>query len=76
MPWKSFPYYWPRMRGVHRSKVASNAKVLQSFDVFFVVSLDKLVNKQSSFQWFEMPWRSCDVTLMTTEDSNILSAQI
>ena len=34
-----------------------------SFDVFFVVGL-KLLNKQSTCQWVEMPWHSHDVTVM------------
>ena len=27
--------------------------VMPSFDVIFVISLEKLLNKQSSFQWFD-----------------------
>ena len=36
--------------------------MIRCFDVFFVVSLKKLLNKQSSCGWFQTPWRSC-VTL-------------
>ena len=32
--------------------------VKQSFDVSFLVSLNKLLNKQWNCWWFEMPWRS------------------
>ena len=30
--------------------------VMKRFDAFFDVSLNKLVNKQTSCQWFQMPW--------------------
>ena len=39
--------------------------VIYSFDVFFAVNLNRLLGKQSSCQWVEMPWCSCDVTVMT-----------
>ena len=38
--------------------------VMLKFNVFFVVSLNKLLRQQSNFQWFETPWRLCDVTVM------------
>ena len=70
---KRFPHNWPFNVGnplvigkcpLHRaSKVELNA-------VFFVVSLNKLLFKQSSCGWFEMPWckwvikfNSCSQTL-------------
>ena len=28
-------------------------------------SLNRLLNKQSSCRWFELPWRSCDLTVMS-----------
>ena len=34
--------------------------VTQSFDVFFVVNLNKLLNKQSRGWWFETPWHHCN----------------
>ena len=34
--------------------------VMRGFDVFFVVNLIKLLNKQWSGCWFDMPWRSFD----------------
>ena len=63
---KRFPSYWPFVRGIHRSPVNSphNWSVTQSSDVLFAVSPDKLQNKQSSCQWFETPWRSCDITVL------------
>ena len=32
------------------------------FDVYFPVSLNRLLNKQWDCQWIETHWRSCDVT--------------
>ena len=37
----------------------STGPVVQSFDVFSDVSLNKPLNKQSSYWWFEMPQCSC-----------------
>ena len=34
-----------------------------SFDISFVVSLKKLFNKQLSWEWFQIPWCSCDITM-------------
>ena len=61
MTWKRFPLYWPFGRDSHRSPVDSHHKgpVMRNFEVFFVVSLIKKWNKQSSCLWC-----SCDITLM------------
>ena len=40
----------------------SQRVIMWSFDVLFDVSLNKLLNKQSSCRWSEMLWCSCDVT--------------
>ena len=32
---------------------------------FISVSLNMLLSQQSSYQWFETPWRSCDVTVIS-----------
>ena len=40
------------------------ATVNRDFDIFFVVSLNKLMNKQSSWLWFLMPRTSCHVTIV------------
>ena len=37
---------------------------MKGFDGPFVVSLNKLVNKQSRHRWIETPWCSYDVTKM------------
>ena len=34
------------------------------FDVFLIVNLKKLWEKQSSGRWFERPWPSCNVSVM------------
>ena len=49
--------------GVDSPQIAEGP-VIQTFDVFFVVGLSKLVNKQSGFRWFVTPWRLCDVTVL------------
>ena len=52
--------------GNRREPVDSPHKgpVTQRFDVFFVVSFNNLLNKQWDWQWFQMPWCSCDITVM------------
>ena len=54
------------MQGILQSLFDSPHKgpVMQNFDVCFDISLNKLLNKQSNGQWFEMPWYSCYVTVM------------
>ena len=47
--WRGFPRYWLFMGDL---------------DVFFDISLNKLLSTQPIYQWFEMPLRSCDVTVM------------
>ena len=49
--------------GVDSPQIAEGP-VIQTFDVFFVVGLSKLVNKQSGYRWFVTPWCSCDVTVL------------
>ena len=48
-----FSHYWPFVRGIHQSLVDSPHKglVMWSFDVFFLVSLNKLLTYQSNCQW-------------------------
>ena len=38
---------------------------MKNFAVFFVVSHNKLLNKQVSCCWLEMPWYSCSIILMS-----------
>ena len=62
-PWHGnpLPQYWPA-----RSTVDSPRKwpVIWCFYVLFGLSLNKLLNKQSSWWWFETQCRPCDVTIM------------
>ena len=37
---------------------------LLSFEAFFIVCPNKLLNKQSNCQWFKMPWHSFDVIVI------------
>ena len=46
-----------------------------SFAVSIVVILNKLLNKQSSCQWFDTPWGSCDVTAMERKAFVLLSTE-
>ena len=60
---KSFPNYWPFVRGIHLDS-PHKGPVMRSFDVFFVVCLYKLLNKQSNYGWFVVPWYSCDIIVI------------
>ena len=64
MTWKWCSHYWPFVRGIYQSLVDSPYKrpVMWSFDIFFFVTLNKLLNKLSACQWFEIPWCSSDIT--------------
>ena len=57
-----FPYNWPFVKGVQRPKVDSPDKVpiMCSFNVSFVVSLNKLLNNQSLMIWYVMTPLWCD----------------
>ena len=66
---KHFPRYWPFLQRIHRSPVNSphiQRPVTLSFDVFFDLSLNKRLSKQSRRCWFETGlrslWRDCNVT--------------
>ena len=43
--------------------------VLQNFDISFVVSLNKLLNKKSRRRWFETPSRPCDIVPVMQRNS-------
>ena len=40
---------------------------MQSFDILFAVIMDKLLNKEPNYQWFETKWHTYDVTVMHIE---------
>ena len=54
MQWKRFLQYWAFVRGIHWSLMDFSARV----------SNMELLSKQWSWQLFEMPWKSCDFTVM------------
>ena len=47
MTWKRFPYNWPFVKGIHQSLLYSPHKgsVMQSFNIFFVLILNMILNK-------------------------------
>ena len=59
--WKHFPRYWPFVRVIHRSRWIPRT---WSFDVFFDLSLNERLSKQSRGWWFETQshplWRHCN----------------
>ena len=69
--WKHFPYYWPFVRGIHRSPVNSSHKNQWRGALMFsfICALNKRLSKQSWGWWFETPsrslWRHCNVTKKT-----------
>ena len=68
MTWKNFLHYWPFVWGIHWSlDFPHKGLVIQSFDVSFVLSLNKLLNKQSGCCGFETPWHLYDVTVKSVK---------
>ena len=61
MTWKYSAHEWPSVRGFHRSTVVTRHKwpVIWSLDVFYVVDVNNLLNKQSMWRWLTTPWCSC-----------------
>ena len=64
MPWKRFLHYLPFVKENDRSPVVTLTKGLGALVFLHVVSLNKLVNKQSICLWTGEPWLSCDITVM------------
>ena len=62
--WQCFLHYRLLMRGIHWSLVNSPHKesVTWSYDVSFIVSLNKVLYKQSSCWWLDMLWCPCYFT--------------
>ena len=58
--WNYFPHYCPFVRTTLQCLLVSLHKrsTMRIFGVFFGVSLSKMLNKLSSRQWFDRPWRS------------------
>ena len=71
MPSKHFPHYWPFMRGPFWSPMDSCCEepAIWGSDFFFV-RRDKPLNKQSSYQRFATPYRSCNINVMKSIKAN------
>ena len=56
---------WPFV-GIQRSSIHLRHKetAMRNFEIFFVISPNKLLNKQLSCWWFEAPWQPRDVTVL------------
>ena len=72
-------YHWPFLLLAlceGNSHVSSKFTLLMSSNagvgVFFVVNLNKLLNKHKSYQWLAMPWHQRNVAVMFW-DNNLLS---
>ena len=70
-PWwrhriKKFPHYCPFVRGLLWSQVdpLHNWPVMWRFDVWFAVIQYQLSYRNFSCRWFEMQWRSYDVSVV------------
>ena len=63
MSCKYFPYYWWERYTADHGISLPKLPVVQSFDIFFVISF-KLLKPQSSFQWVGALWRVWDVSVM------------
>ena len=66
-PWdimmeKHFPHYWPFVTVTARffTQRTSYTELWRFFDII----LNKMLNKQSKYRWFETPWRSRGVIVM------------
>ena len=59
---------WGESTG-HRWIPLTKGPVIRCFGVFFVVSLNKLLDKQSKRRWFETQWRLYNVTVTSLRHS-------
>ena len=66
--WKCFQHYLFFERKFHRLPVdfPQRGSVMRSFGIFYV-TLNQLLNKKLSCQWFETLWRLCDVIVLTID---------
>ena len=67
--WTHFRHYWLFVKGIwHWSPVDSPSQRTSNVDLwcsfFDFLHLNKLMNKQSSWQWLEMTWHSWDINVM------------
>ena len=68
-PWlRQYMNVRPFVKGIYQWAVDSFYKraVKQSFCIPAVVSMWRLQNNQSICRWFETPWHSCDINIMSS----------
>ena len=70
--WKRFHYHWPFVKGIHQWLVDFTHKGLAMHCFSFVVRLNELLNKQSSFKLFEMLWHLRDITVMIAKYNGVI----
>ena len=58
MTWEWFPHCWPFLRGILIRSLYFKSLVFP-----LLLAWKKLLNKELSCRWFEVPWSSCDVTV-------------
>ena len=58
MAWKSFKHYWPFVRGINQWPY--KGQVMLTFDVFFDITLNKLLNKLSIWDAMTLMWCGCN----------------
>ena len=57
----SYPHDWPFVWEIQPWMSLTRSQKCRA-DVYFEVSLNKLLNKHTSWRWFEMPWCPCGIT--------------
>ena len=65
--WEHFQHYLPFVRGIHWSPVDSQHKgsVFWSYYDPLGISLANMLNKRRRCRWFETPWLSCNIMVMS-----------
>ena len=58
-------HYCSFVTGTHWWIPIRNGQSMQGLCILFVLGLHNMLNKQSSCWWFDTPWRSCDLWLIT-----------
>ena len=78
MIWKLYPQDGPFVRGINLWQLDFPHKVPVMWILMFSfnVILEKFLNKQSSCQWFELPWCSGDVTIILTRWISVCLSKI
>ena len=68
MKWKRFPRHWHFVRGTTGGRWFPSQGTSNASFVFFDISLNKKLNKQLIYRWFETPrcslWRHCNAFVL------------